>query len=306
VELRKKTGEHPEIIKRTITCFEGHMSPRSMNQITTKFIDQFIVRRAKDRGVKKDSAVSPATINKDLRNLKLIFKAAHRWGQLETVPEIQMQKAPKRIKRFVTVEHLAAMLNAAVQMTNPKIPNVTACDYWKAVLGFAFVTGWRISEILNIRRDDVDFESGQVRSRWDDSKGKRDELIFLPVPVLGLLRPVWRNFSERPLEWTASLRTMYEPFTALQKLAGIHLSCEERHEHTDACHVYGFHDFKRAFATYNAASLSAVQLQRLMKHTDFSTTQGYINYATLMTEKPDVFVPDVLRIQDSGKSGTSG
>ncbi|MCP4785589.1 MAG: hypothetical protein GY903_29540 [Fuerstiella sp.] len=84
------------------------------------------------------------------------------------------------------------------------------------------------------------------------------------------------------------------------------LPCEERHKHTEACHVYGFHDFKRAFATYNAASLSAVRLQRLMKHTDFSTTQGYIDYAELMTEKPDVFVPDILRIEDSGKSGTSG
>ncbi len=39
-------------------------------------------------------------------------------------------------------------------------------------------------------------------------------------------------------------------------------------EHTDACHVYGFHDFKRAFATNNASSLGPAQLQRLMKHSD--------------------------------------
>ena len=59
--------------------------------------------------------------------------------------------------------------------------------------------------------------------------------------------------------------------------------------------VYGFHDFKRAFATHNAAGMSPTQLQRLMKHSDFDTTQGYINYAKVMTEKPEVFVPDVLK-----------
>jgi integrase len=73
-------------------------------------------------------------------------------------------------------------------------------------------------------------------------------------------------------------------------------------EHTDACHVCGFHDFKRAFATNNASSLSPAQLQRLMKHSDFSTTQNYINYAKVMTEKPNVFVPDVLKQEHGGRA----
>ena len=88
------------------------------------------------------------------------------------------------------------------------------------------------------------------------------------------------------------------------EVVGIHLHCEEDHKHTDACHVYGFHDFKRAFATNNASTLSPAQLQRLMKHSDFSTTQRYINYAKVMTERPDVFVPDVLKL-DSGKQSES-
>ena len=73
-------------------------------------------------------------------------------------------------------------------------------------------------------------------------------------------------------------------------------------KHTDACHVYGFHDFKRAFATNNASTLSPAQLQRLMKHSDFSTTQGYINYAKVMTEKPNVFLPDVLKQEHGGRT----
>lgn len=140
----------------------------------------------------------------------------------------------------------------------------------------------------------MNFETRQVIARWDDSKGKRDELIYLPDSVIDLLKPVWQSFAERPLEWRKSRRNIYSPFMELQQKAGIHLNCEEDHEHTDSCHVYGFHDFKRAFATHNASTLSPAQLQRLMKHSDFSTTQRYINYAKVMTEKPDVFVPEVL------------
>ena len=80
----------------------------------------------------------------------------------------------------------------------------------------------------------------------------------------------------------------------------IDLRCGEDHENTDSCHVYGFHDFTRAFATNKASTLSPAQPQRLMKRTGFSPPQRYINYAKVMTERPNVFIPDVLQ-GDSGK-----
>jgi len=42
---------------------------------------------------------------------------------------------------------------------------------------------------------------------------------------------------------------------------------------------YGFHDFRRAFATMNAATLTPDALQALMQHRDYQTTQRYINMA---------------------------
>ncbi|MEO2018666.1 MAG: site-specific integrase, partial [Fuerstiella sp.] len=306
VELRRKSGSHGDAVRRSIEWFERHMHPRSVSQLTSKFINDFVGKRSHDRGVKRGSKVSPATINLDLRNLKLVLTVAVEWGQLEKMPKIKMLRTPARIKRHVTAEHFAAMFAAADTMTEPDVPNATACDYWRALIAFAFVTGWRINEILNLRRDDVDFKTCQVVSRWDDSKGKRDELIFIPESVVDLLRPLWQSFQERPLNWSKSRRTLYVPFAELQGHAGIHLNCEEKHEHTDACHVYGFHDFKRSFATYNAGKLSPTQLQRLMKHSAFTTTQGYINYAKVMTERPDVFVPDVLQLKASGNDPKSG
>lgn len=295
LELSGKSAPHASAINATIKRFEIHMSPRSVYEITDKYIKEFILKRRRDRGMKPGSKVSPATVNLDLRNLKLVLNAAVEWKQLEVSPVFKMLKTPTRHKRYVTVEDFALMFEAAPKMTEPTLPNATACEYWRALIGFAFLTGWRINEILNIRRDDVNFETGRVVARWDDSKGKRDELVHVPESVLDLLKPLWQTFKARPLQWNKSRRMLYVPFARLQNLAGISLSCEEDHEHTDACYLYGFHDLRRAFATYNAGSLSPAQLQRLMKHSAFVTTQGYINYAEVMNDRPDVFVPDVLK-----------
>lgn len=80
----------------------------------------------------------------------------------------------------------------------------------------------------------------------------------------------------------------------IQQAAGIHLECPDRKDHdcTPACHVYGFHDERRAFATYNAPRMSATELQRLMQHTSFEITQKYIKYSEEMqAAAANVYVP---------------
>src|SRR5207248_202981 len=68
-----------------------------------------------------------------------------------------------------------------------------------------------------------------------------------------------------------------EEFQRIQASAEINLPCREQHEHTEACHFYGFHDFRRAFATMNADNLTADALQALMRHKSYQTTRVYIN-----------------------------
>jgi integrase len=63
-----------------------------------------------------------------------------------------------------------------------------------------------------------------------------------------------------------------------------------------ACHRYGFHDGRRAFATMNAGNLSADVLQSLMRHTAYATTQRYINIARQLNPAvANLYVPEVLR-----------
>lgn len=62
-------------------------------------------------------------------------------------------------------------------------------------------------------------------------------------------------------------------FTRILQEAGIHLPRPDAHKHTPSCHVYGFHDFRRDFATVNAPQMKPEVLQRLMRHKSYQTTQ---------------------------------
>ena len=104
------------------------------------------------------------------------------------------------------------------------------------------------------------------------------------------------GFSARVFEWPSNERALYEEFATIQEAAGIHLPCQEEHQHSRFCHVYGFHDLRRAFATMNADKLTPGALQTLMRHKGYQTTQSHIDMARQMDAAvASLHVPEVLR-----------
>jgi len=104
------------------------------------------------------------------------------------------------------------------------------------------------------------------------------------------------GFGRFVFPWPHYKTTLYLDFAEIQRVAKINLTCARKHEHTPACHVYGFHDLRRAFATMNADRLTPDALQALMRHKSYSTTQLYINMARQMDAAvASLHVPEVLK-----------
>jgi integrase len=102
------------------------------------------------------------------------------------------------------------------------------------------------------------------------------------------------DFGHLVFPWPKDRRSVWEELARIQTAAGIDLPCSEKHEHTDACHRYGFHDLRRAFATMNADRLTGDALQALMRHKSYSTTQRYINIARQLDQSAEaLYVPDL-------------
>ena len=249
--------------------------------------------------------VSPATINKDLRHIKAALHVAQEWGYLPDMPKIRMVKEPQRLPSYVTPEHFDLIYSRACDLAKlPENPGqaYTAADWWKAVVVTAYMTGLRIGEILAVRTEDLNLDAGRLIARWDDTKADRDEIIQLHATVVEHIRTVVGN-NTHVFHWCHDPRTLWVEFTRIQAGAGIHLTCRDQHEHTPSCHVYGFHDFRRAFATVNAPRLKPEVLQRLMRHKSYQTTQKfYINPTSQMQDAVEQMpVPDSLKKEPEGQ-----
>jgi integrase len=177
-----------------------------------------------------------------------------------------------------------------------RLERVFCCRRHLARFWFALTTGWRINEVLAFRRSDLDLDTGAILTRAGDNKGKRDDVDHLTPVALAHVQAVL-GFGPTVFEWPHDYRTLWEEFHRIQRAAGIDLPCPDadRHECTDACHVYGFHALRRGYATFNADSMPAAVLQRKMRHKSFTTTLRYIGLSDKMKAATDkVFVPAFL------------
>jgi integrase len=279
----------------TLGHFERIIKPARMTALKTQAVDEFIAARRQEPGLKKGSLLSPASVNHDLRHLKAALAVAVEWGYLTALPKFRMEKVPKELPSYVTGEHFALIYRAADKARLPADLPCPAADWWRALLVMGYMTGWRIGDMLGLRRDDLDVEEGFAITRAEVNKGKRDEKVKLhPVVVEHLKKVV--SFDPHVLPWNHNRRTLHACLMRLQEAAGIHLPCSEDHEHTRYCHVYGFHDLRRAFATMNADKLTPDALQALMRHKSYQTTQVYINMARQMDAAvAGLHVPEVLK-----------
>src|SRR5262249_2598067 len=146
-----------------------------------------------------------------------------------------------------------------------------------------YLRGWRISDILSLRREDLDLEQGLMLTRWEDNKGDADSRVKLHPIVPEHLRKL-ASFEAKVFPWPHRTDVLYVDFARIQRAAGIHLPCRKEHEHRLSCHLYGFDDLRRAFATMNASRLSTNALQALMRHKSYATTLRYIELTRQMDE----------------------
>jgi integrase len=180
------------------------------------------------KGKYKGDMISPATVNKDLRHIRAALRKAHRWGYLPNVPHFDLEKEPEKLPTYVTPDHFAAIYKACKQATRPADLPFSPEDWWKGLLIFAYMTGWRINEILALRRDDLDIEAGTAITRAEDNKSKRDERVKLhPVVVEHLKR--LPGFTPVVFPWDRDETCLYNQFRRIQEAAGVKLPCPKQH-----------------------------------------------------------------------------
>lgn len=150
-----------------------------------------------------------------------------------------------------------------------KIIEVTENPKHKLIIQLCYGMGLRVSEIVNLRIQDID--SGSMRVFISRAKGKKDRYVNLPETILHDLRAYYKQY--RPKEYLFegkneeqySVRSAQHVFKTAMNKAGI-------------IKTVGIHSLRHSYATHLLQCGTDITLiQKLMGHQDMKTTLAYTN-----------------------------
>jgi site-specific recombinase XerD len=221
--------------------------------------------------------LNPATINKHTAGLRAFFKFLRMAGLIEFDPMdlIPHRKLPKRLPRVLTVEEVDRIIVAANDPAE------------RAIIETLYATGVRISELVNIRLENVMFAEHMILV--ERGKGDKDRWVLfgrraaLAIQEYLRLRPSECGylFEAPPGNALGSWDSAKRPQRPYTKRA-IHLMVQRMAARAQVKGVHP-HSFRRAFACHMLAHGADIRaIQELMGHTNLSTT---MIYTTLTDEK---------------------
>lgn len=159
--------------ERSKKQLEQFFSGMRVTDITTPRINAYIENRL-------DEGVANATINRELAALKRMLNlgAKQTPPKVNLVPYIPMLAENNTRKGFFEHGEFLALKNA--------LPN-----YLKGFVTFAYKTGWRVSEIVNLMWDRVDLQHGIVRIEAGETKNQEARTVYLDEELKVIFDQQW-------------------------------------------------------------------------------------------------------------------
>jgi len=219
-----------------------------------------------------ESGAKPRSTARQLSSFRRFFRYIMREGMRDTDPtaDIEMPRIGRSLPQTLTEEEVDSLLNAP--NTDEPLGHRD-----RAMLELLYATGLRVSELINIKQSQINFNQGVLRIV---GKGDRERLI-----PLGEEAQRWiRDFIDGPrMEILLERQTDYLFPTRrgdrMTRQAFWHI-IKRYAEKASIRSKMSPHSLRHAFATHllnRGADLRVVQL--LLGHSDLSTTQIYTHVA---------------------------
>lgn len=217
---------------------------------------------------------SKSTIARKLATLRSFYKFCLRRGHVQSHPlaSIRTPKQEKRLPKFLELEQITKLLATPDDNTL-----LGARD--RAMLEVLFSTGVRVSELVDLNFNDIDFEGQTIRVR---GKGKKQRTTPVGPTAIAAIR----KYIE--LRRSDARSATFDPNALFVNKHGQRLSTRSVRRKLDKyLSEAGLdpsispHTLRHSFATHmlnNGANLRSVQ--ELLGHQSLSTTQVYTHLST--------------------------
>lgn len=219
-----------------------------------------------------EGGAKPRSTARQLSSFRRFFRYIMREGMRDTDPtsDIEMPRIGRSLPKTLTEDEVEALLNAP--NTDEPLGHRD-----RAMLELLYATGLRVSELINLKQSQVNFNQGVLRIV---GKGDRERLI----PIGDESQRWLREFIDGPrMEILLERQTDYLFPTRrgdrMTRQAFWHI-IKRYAQKADVRKKMSPHSLRHAFATHllnRGADLRVVQL--LLGHSDLSTTQIYTHVA---------------------------
>jgi len=209
-----------------------------------------------------DSGISSRSVNRKITTLKSLYKYLM---QEDVVSENPTQKiiSPKNVKKLPVFVEKSKMNELLSEI---EFPDTFEGERDKLMINVFYMTGMRLSELLGIKKEDIDFSRSSIKVL-----GKRNKERIIPLSV-NLLNQL-KNFSEKHkinsyffVNFKGKKLSAKNIYNIVNKYLGMVSSLEKKSPHI----------LRHTFATHmlnNGADINAIK--EILGHANLSATQVY-------------------------------
>ncbi|MBL7725768.1 MAG: tyrosine-type recombinase/integrase [Chitinophagaceae bacterium] len=216
----------------------------------------------------KDNGLSSKSLNRKISSLKSFFKYHMKTGAIESTPmdKVISPKVGKRLPVFVKEEDTRMLLETLNSST----------EDWKSLnakmlIIIFYATGMRLSELINLNDNQIDFSREQIKVL---GKGNKERVIPVSREVIAAIRD-YQQFKNKEFDGTNNFLLVTEKGKKLYPRYAWKLVNQVLGE-ASTLDKKSPHVLRHTFATHlmnNGADLNAVK--ELLGHSSLASTQVY-------------------------------
>jgi integrase/recombinase XerD len=231
----------------SLRMFERFVS-KPLNEVTRTDIERYFIYKMKEQQTPVDRATC-ATYQNQIRSF-------YNW----MVDVKHMSENPcKGIGKITFTKKLPVYLeiheiNNLLDVANAESPRDSM------IIRFLFATGVRVSELTNVRKRDINWQTGAITVL---GKGDKERKVIVMPEFMEVLREYCKGFKDEQKLFDYHTGTVQDDFRKLVKMSGIQK------------HVTP-HKMRHSFATHMLrGGTNIVLIQKFLGHTSLNTTQIY-------------------------------
>jgi site-specific recombinase XerD len=271
LRLRNYSNKTIKSYKSCIIPFLQYINPRHPKDITSDEIRKYLLQLIEDK------KFSSGTVNQVFNALRFLYiKMLKTQFKIEDIPR------PKKEKKLPDILNEDEVIRIFQSVKNLK---------HRMMLMVAYASGLRVSEVVNMRIEDIDAKRGLMHIRG--AKGKKDRYTTLSDNLIKPLYIYWQAFNLGISGWLfpsgnrddkhLSIRSIQAVFERAVKKAGIGKPVS-------------MHSLRHTFATHSLEHGYDIRyIQKLLGHSSLKTTEIYTHVSTTDIAKiksPFDFLPE--------------